>query len=81
MMRPPGPPDILDSSRGGPSEYSVSFVSDPFEVSLSRASSIKVRTSGETMGMISLRRLSYRAKRRLVAVRSSAVLRFLQPFP
>ncbi len=33
MMRPPGPPDILDSSRGGPSVYSVSFVSDPLEVS------------------------------------------------
>jgi len=43
-------------------------------LTLSRASSIKALTSEETMGIISLRRFSYRASRRLVAVRSSAVL-------
>ena len=41
----------------------------------SRASSINVLTSEETMGKISFNRFSYRAKRRDVAVRSSAVLK------
>lgn len=43
-------------------------------LTFSRASSISTLTSDDTMGRISLRRFSYRARRREVAVRSSAVL-------